>query len=297
MISRLKIAAALFGVATLLRLSALDWPSVPAAPVRSFGHPAGEYLLAGIVLGGLQDIVLAADSGEVLFSRMATGRRGGLPPVAAGMIAIEHNGQLMTVYQGIQPNVGNIGNTVSKGQVIGSGLREGKQGEAGPAFSVMDRASKAWVNPVLLLPPLETEAVPQASSLALRRSDVSLEASSVVVAAAQTAKGRGLLPQGEYVASLGTVASARQSTPLAPFRLRLLINGVEQMVRSFDSAGLADNGLAFNGSAAPSGSGLDPEGRYRLGKIFIPRGYMTISVIVENSRGAEKEFSWNFDVR
>lgn len=287
----------LLGAIALMRLSALEWPSFPATPERSFGHPENGYLLAGIVLGSAKDAVLAADSGEIVYSRGATGWRAGLPPVSGGMQAIEHAGQFRTVYFGIQPNLGNSSNPISKGQIIGTWLGEAKRTALGPAFFVMDRASKAWVNPILLLPPLETESVPNVSSLALNRPGTSPETDSRVVAATLAAKGWGMLPQGEYVASVGTVGSARHAAPLAPFRLRLRINGVEQLVRSFEAAVMADEGLAFNGSSAPSGSGIDPEGRYRLGKVFIPRGYMTISVIVENSRGAEKEFIWKFDVR
>lgn len=275
--------------------AALDWPAVPAIPTVGFGTPERGYLNAGIVLGGQPDRVHAAASGELLFVRGADGVRAGVPPVAGGLVAIAHSNGFVTVYTGMQPLVKTSIKSVDQGALIGIVSEQGVRDTWPPGFAIEDRTAGTWVNPLMLLPAVSTVIMPSLGAIAMVAEDGSRDRKPLDLPAGKNVVHA--VSPGRYAVFARLLHPIRSGVPMVPYRIRMYANGIEQAVRVFDAAAASVDGLAFAGLPAPSGNGLDQQGRVLIGSAFLPQGVVKLKIVLEGIDGTARETTWRLEVR
>ena len=78
-------------------MDAMSWPSESAALIRNFGANAEGSLVLGMVFAG-QTEILAAEAGEVIFSRSKNDTASRLPSPFGAWTAVDHGDGLITIY-------------------------------------------------------------------------------------------------------------------------------------------------------------------------------------------------------
>ena len=290
-------ALAGFAVIAAMPLRAMEWPSAPGAPAAGFGTPERGYLSAGIILGASPESVRAAADGELLYLRGTEGLLAGVPPVSGGLVALAHSNGFVTVYSGIQPLVRSVSGQVRQGTVIGVQATGISGDPRGPGFAIEDRPAKSWVNPLVVLPRTSAagELIPMIPAITLypARSRDATQAQELAANAKEPASLKG----GAYEVHARFLHPARKGMLLAPYRARLMVNGIEQVSRSFDAAMGGTEGLSFAGMDSPSRSIVDAEGRIRLGAVFLPDGEIRVKVVLESIEGNTRETVLRLRVR
>jgi hypothetical protein len=278
------LAAALaltWGAAT-----AMDWPLAPPRLAATFGTLAKGRVIAGVALAAEEGLVRSSEEGEVSFSVEEGALPNGLPMPLGSFAVIEHQRGMAAVYSHIAP--GTLARNVRKakaGDAIGKPGASGWIEGSGLLFQVFDRRAGSWVNPLLVLPPLADDKPPIIRSLALARSDKTYILGEV-----------SSLPQGTYSVSVDVVDPADSAWivgPLAPYSIRLSIDGVEAVKYVFDVARGSGGKLSLFALSPMSASSLrTKEGRYSLVERLFSRGRVAIEVRVEDAAGNKRSASW-----
>lgn len=266
--------------------SAMDWPLAPPRLAANFGTFAKGRVFMGVAIAADDGIVRSAEDGEISFILEEGAHPAGLPTPLGSFVVIEHQKGLAAVYSHLargslstylrKPKAGDIlGNPGSSGWVEGSGV----------LFQVFDRRAGSWVNPLLVLPPLADDKPPVIRSLALARSDKTY-------ILGETAS----LPQGTYQVSVDVADPASSSWvagPLAPYVIRLSVDGVEATKYVFDVAkGRGGKLSLFALSPVSAGALRTKDGRYTLAERLFSRGRTAIEVRVEDVAGNKRSASW-----
>ncbi len=282
--------AALVAAGAVGAAAALDWPVFPQRIAATFGSPAAGRLVTGVHLASEDGLVKSSEEGELSFYLEEGRHPAGLPTPLGSLVVVEHGNDLAAVYAHLAPGTASTYlDSVGTGAILGragaSGWAEGK----GALFEVFDRREGNWVNPLLLLPPLADDKPPMIKSLALSRPGASY------VAGTSTR-----LPQGSYLVS-ADIADPADSPwtvgPLAPYLIRLSVDGVEVSRKVFDAARGSGGELLFFSGGGDSSSGIrTPEGRWMLAEILLPRGRASIELRVEDAAGNKRASSWNIAV-
>jgi len=270
--------------------AALDWPLSPPRLASTFGTPAAGRLVSGLCLASEDGLVRSSEDGELSFSLEEGEHPAGLPTPLGTFVIVEHGNDIAAVYAHLDRGTASKRLTkVKSGAVLGkagsSGWAEGK----GALFEVFDRREGNWVNPLLVLPPLADDKPPIIRSLALSRG------SSTYALGATT-----VLSQGSYVVSADVADPADApwtAGPLAPYVIRLSVDGVEATRKVFDVARGADGELEFFSSEKSALPGLrTAEGRWILGERLLSRGRVSFDLRVEDAAGNKRSSTWTVSV-
>jgi murein DD-endopeptidase MepM/ murein hydrolase activator NlpD len=265
---------------------ALDWPLAPPRLAATFGTFAEGRVVTGVALSAEDGLVRSAEAGEISFILEEGSYRGVLPAPLGSFVVIEHQGGMAAVYSHLAPGSLSTYLVAPKaGDILGKPGSSGWIEGPGVLFQVFDRRDLAWVNPLLVLPPLADDKAPVIRSLALSRGGkvyVLGESPSV--------------PQGTYGISADVADpadSAWAAAPLAPFGIRLAIDGVESAKYVFDVSRGVDGRLMLFALDPVSALVLRTrEGRYSLAERLFPRGRASIEVRVEDAAGNKRSASW-----
>jgi hypothetical protein len=269
---------------------ALDWPISPPRLAATFGTPAAGRLVTGVCLASEDGLVRSSDRGELSFCLEEGGHPAGLPTPLGTFVVVEHKGDIAAVYAHMaRGTASSYLNSVDAGAILGkagsTGWTEGK----GALYEVFDRKEGSWVNPLLVLPPLADDKAPIIRSLALTRGG------ATYVLGAQSS-----VPQGSYVVSADVADPADAlwtAGPLAPYVIRLSVDGVEVARRIFDVARGAGGELAFFSRDPSPQSGLrTTDGRWTLGERLLSRGRVSFDLRVEDAAGNKRSSTWTISV-
>ncbi len=288
----LAVSLAALGLAQALAcrpLVAMDWPLAPPHLASTFGSFARGRLVSGIALSADEGTVRSAEDGELAFS-MEDSRAGLLPTPLGSFVVVEHQGGMAAVYSHLAPGSMALDQTrLKKGDSIGKPGSSGWTEGSGSLFQVFDRRALSWVNPLLILPPLADDKPPVVRSIALSRG----EKNYVLGEAAW-------LPQGTYRISVDVADPADSSwtaAPLAPYGIRLSIDGVQEVEDVFDVIrGLRGELMLFSQSPRAAGELRTRDGRYFLTERLFTRGRSTIEVRVVDVAGNKRSASWTIVV-
>lgn len=282
-VAAFAIAHAFAGVSVF----AMDWPLAPPRIAATFGTLGKGRVFAGIAFSADEGLVRSAENGELSFILDESDHRGILPTPLGSFVIVEHQNGMAAVYSHLAPSsLSAYQRKPKSGDVLGktgvSGWIEGP----GLVFQVFDRLSGSWVNPLLVLPPLANDKPPIIRSLALSHIDK-------VYVLGETAS----LPQGTYKISADIVDPADSSWivgPLAPYSIRLSIDGVEVVKEVFDVAkGEKGRLMLFTGKPTAAAELRTREGRYSLAERLFTRGRTTIELHVEDAIGNKRSVSWS----
>jgi hypothetical protein len=265
---------------------AADWPLSPPRLAASFGSFGKGRVLVGVALAGEEGAVKAAEDGEIAFSAEEGTMPSGLPSALGSFLVVEHRGDMAAVYSHMAPGtLATRSRQVKAGDTLASPGRSGWIEGQGLVYQVFDRRAASWVNPYLLLPPLADEVPPVIRSLALTRGD-----KSFVIGAAAS------VPQGTYGISVDVAdpsVAAWSSGPLAPYIIRLSVDGVQIVEEVFDVAKASGGRLRLFAQNPIAVDELrTAEGRYELTERLFTRGRTVIEVRVEDAAGNKRGGSW-----
>jgi hypothetical protein len=269
---------------------AMDWPLAPPRLAATFGTFAKGRVVTGVELASDEGMVRSAEDGEISFILEEGARPAGMPMPLGSFVVIEHQKGMAAVYSHLAP--GTLSTYLAKpkaGDILGKPGSSGWVEGPGLLFQVFDRRAGTWVNPLLVLPPLADDKPPVIRSLALSRSDT-----TYVLGAT------GALPQGTYRISVDVADPADSSwvvAPLAPYVIRLSIDGIETTKYIFDVARGSDGSLSlFALSPAKATALRTKDGRYFLAERLFSRGRAVIEVRVEDAAGNKRSVSWTLSV-
>jgi hypothetical protein len=285
-----RLAASLALCMAAAGLCAMDWPLSPPRLAATFGTFAKGRLISGIALSGEDGLVRSAEDGELSFEMEEGHRRGILPSALGSFIVMEHQRGMAALYSHLAPDSLTPSlETVKKGDSLGRPGSSGWIEGPGLLFQVFDRRASSWVNPLLVLPPLADDKPPVIRSLALSRGDKTYILGETAA-----------LPQGTYRVSVDVADpadSAWTAAPLAPYGIRLSIDGVEAAKYVFDVIRGAEGELRLFALSPVAAAELrTKEGRYALTERLFTRGRAAIEVRVEDAAGNKRSASWTIAV-
>jgi len=267
---------------------AMDWPLSPPRFAATFGTFAKGRVIVGAALSADGGLVRSSEDGEIAFAAEDGSHPAGLPMPLGSFAVVEHQRGMAAVYSHLAP--GTLSTRVKKlksGDAIGRPGRSGWIEGSGVLFQVFDRRAGTWVNPLLLLPPLADDKPPVIRSLALSR-----DGKTYVLGEASS------LPMGTYRVSADVVDSTGSPWaigPLAPYSIRLSIDGVETVKYVFDVAKGSGGKLNFFAVSPIAADDLRTSaGRYLLVERLFSRGRVTMEIRAEDAAGNRRSSSYTF---
>jgi hypothetical protein len=224
-----------FGVALSCVFLSWDWPAGDAVPVENFGQDIGGGPSIGWSFrseGG----VLCAESGELLYASNGD-TFSGLPEPLGNWVAIDHGEGMVSIYARLEREDPVLSEGAPKrpsalspiGTAGSSGWQNARMG-GGKGFFLLfyDREERRWANPAVMLPPLLDTRPPVIESVYLKAAS-----DGTVTQLPQTRT----LPQGRYsiLVRAGDTRLLPNETPLAPYTIACLVNGVGLGSLSFET--------------------------------------------------------------
>jgi len=275
----------LFFVLTGL-LSAMNWPSETAVMVRNFGsNDRGRPALGMIFAGDTQ--VLAAETGEVIFTHNKNDTVSRLPSPFGAWTAVDHGDGLITIYSRYADNAKDTKDGdeilmpvhVQKQEPIAASGVSGWSSQKGFYFQVYDRRERSWINPAMIVTPQKETRPPQILSVELMNAQGQLVRSSSI-------------SQGRYTVVVNSnILAAARGTLFAPQRIVCSINGAEAGSLNFESISARDGVLMV------SRNGLVPAKQvylnfpaFEAANVFLSRGQANLEIIVQDISGNSRSY-------
>ncbi len=280
-------AAALLACAAGAALAALDWPLSSPSLAATFGTAAPGGLVTGLALASAGGLVRAVEGGEILFCSDGPGGRSPLPSALGSFVIVEHARQVAGVYSHLAPgSASDYLRKVRPGDILGAAGASGWTEGEGLLFQAFDRKEGRWVNPLLLLPPLGDDKPPVIRSLSLLRAGKSYPLGET------RSLGQGVY--GIALEASDPSAAPWTAGPLAPYSIRLVIDGALAARCVFDVARASGGELVFFSEGPRAAAALrGGEGRYVLAERLLARGKVVFEVQVEDAAGNRRSASWS----
>lgn len=253
-------------------LDAMNWPCDNAVLTRNFGSNDRGNPVLGMVFSGDTE-VLAAEKGEVIFSRAKNDTVSRLPSPLGSWTALDHGDGLISIYSRYADE-DRAFTQVEKSQPIARTGISGWSDQRGFYFVVYDRRERRWINPAMLITPSRESRPPQIVSVELRDAQgLSMLSRS--------------LTQGRYTVQVNAIIpSVVRGSLLAPQRILCSINGAEAGSLNLEAVSARDGVLMV------SRNGLVPAKQvyaafpaFETAEIFLSRGQATLEIIVQDIDG------------
>ncbi|MDR0443792.1 MAG: M23 family metallopeptidase [Treponema sp.] len=249
--------------------AAMNWPSESANLIRNFGWNDRGRPVLGMVFSGGTD-VLAAEKGEMIFSRRKDDVASRLPSPLGAWTALDHGDGLISIYSRCE-EINHSYTNVEKQEIVASAGISGWSKQKGFYFIVYDRRERRWINPAMIVTPMKDIQAQQILSVNMMNS----QGSPVV-------QPRNI-QQGRY--SVIVTTGARGSS-LAPQKIVCLVNGTEAGSLNFEVVSARDGVLMV------SRNGLVPARQiyanfpaFEAAEVFFNRGQATMEIIVQDIAG------------
>ncbi|MDR1277811.1 MAG: M23 family metallopeptidase [Treponema sp.] len=264
--------------ALALRLPAMDWPAQEARMVRNFGwNDEGRPVLGSSFEG--EGPILAAEQGELLFSRGEESGASRLPSPLGSWLALDHGDGLISIYSRFEksPEIRIPGQVERNTPIARSGI-SGWSSREGFYFSLFDRRERRWINPSMIITPFPDTRPPLFQSVRLRNSEGGL------INPAQVRN----LSQGRYIVSAvvpDTLAEAGGPF-LAPHRIVCSVNGTEAGALFFETLSARDGKLmVYRNGLVPAKQVYAPFPGFEIGEVGFTRGQATLEIIAQDIAG------------
>jgi len=273
---------AIFAFSISDSMDAMSWPSENAALIRNFGTNDMGSPVLGMVFAG-QTQVLAAEAGEVIFSRNRNDTASRLPSPFGAWTAIDHGDGLITIYSRYDDNgVSSFLEQVERQQPIAVSGTSGWSQQNGFYFLVFDRRERRWINPAMIVTPLQDTRAPQILSVTLRN------AQGQVVQSNNLTQGRYTVIVNVAGGTVRPVAGSPVSnTQHAPLRIVCSVNGAEAGTLNFEAVSARDGTLmVYRNGLTPASRVYNPFPAFEAADVFLSRGQVSLEVIVQDITGA-----------
>ncbi|MDR2543623.1 MAG: M23 family metallopeptidase [Treponema sp.] len=281
----------------IFNINAMSWPSLNTVLVRNFGANDNGKPVLGMVFYGETEVI-AAESGEVIFSRGGNNSQlcfaaSRLPSPLGAWTAIDHGDGLISIYSryAYEPDHLIVNYThVEKEQPIASSGISGWSNQEGFYFNIFDRQERCWINPAMIITPMQETSPPRIISVELRDSQ-------------GLTTGSRNLTQGRYTVVVNAAGGTYRTTgniavgQFAPHRIVCSINGVEVGSLNFEAV------FARNGILLVSRNGLVPARQvyanypaFEVSEVFLTRGQVNLEIIVQDITGSSRSIINRFVV-
>ncbi|MDR0487493.1 MAG: M23 family metallopeptidase [Treponema sp.] len=248
-------------------LDAMNWPSEDANVVRNFGWNDRGKPVLGVVFTGDTEI-LAAENGEVIFTRRKNDTASRLPSPLGAWTALDHGDGLISIYSRCADEGRPFGQVEKQQPIAESGI-SGWSGQKGFYFFLYDRRERRWINPAMIITPLKDTRPPQILSVDL------------VNAEGVNTQMRNL-GQGRYT----ILVTAAGANLLAPQRIICSINGAEVGALNFETISARDGVLmVYRNGLVPAKQIYTNFPAYEAADVFLNRGQVSMEIIVQDIAG------------
>jgi hypothetical protein len=278
----LRITAAVVFVLVILAgsisgtLDAMSWPSEEAILIRNFGFNDNGRPVLGMVFSG-ETQVLAAEKGEVIFTRGKNDTVSRLPSPLGAWTAVDHGDGLISIYSRYNDEPVSL-SQVEKSQPIAFSGTSGWSARRGFYFIVFDRRERHWINPAMIITPTQRTRLPQILSVNLKNTQEGLTVQP------------GNLRQGRYTVLVNAVSPAITTTVqgnfLAPQRIVCLVNGAEAGALNFEAFSARDGVLmVYRNGLVPAKQVYASFPAFEAAEVFLTRGQANLEIIVQDIAG------------
>jgi len=269
-------------------LDAMSWPSRDANLIFNFGANNRGKPVLGMIFGGRSEVT-AAENGTVIYTRNKDVRTAfdasRLPSPLGAWTAIDHRDGLISIYSRYAKSFERLHTEgqsyIEKEQIIADSGISGWSSRDGFYFMILDRRERRWINPAMILTPMQETRPPQIISVELRNDQ-----GNVV--------GSRSLTQGRYTVLVNAAGLPLPVLPVtsaqhAPHRIVCSVNGAEVGSLNFEAVSARDGTLMVsrNGLAAARQVYANPPA-FEAAEVFLTRGQVTLEVIVRDITGASR---------
>jgi hypothetical protein len=279
-IAALALGLAISGTGGAFFAFALEWPSENGILVSNFGlNEQGTVVQENTFRAS--GPIYPSDIGELVFYQDSSNSASRFPSPLGSWTALDHGDNIIGIYSRFEDRKGvPVTTIVERETIIGQAGKSGWTDEEGFSFAFFDRKERRWINPSIVISPLNDDRPPVIRQVELRG------VSGVSINPAQTRN----IAQGAYsvyVDAYDTISASGET--LAPNRIICTVNGSEVEELKFEFT------VAKNGKRMVYRNGLVPAERvyyswpgYEAGNVRFSRGQVTLVIevrdIAENSR-------------
>jgi len=273
-------AAAVFALVVMAgsisgTLDAMSWPSEEAVLIRNFGSNYNGRPVLGMVFSGETE-VLAAEKGEVIFTRGRNDTSSRLPSPLGAWTAVDHGDGLISIYSRYNDEPVSLSQVEKSQPIVFSGV-SGWSSRNGFYFIVFDRRERHWINPAMIITPVQRTRPPQILSVNLNNTQ-------------GLAAQPGNLSQGRYTVLVNAVSPAITASPqgnfLAPQRIVCLVNGAEVGALNFEAFSARDGVLmVYRNGLVPAKQVYAAFPAFEAADVFLARGQANLEIIVQDIAG------------
>jgi hypothetical protein len=270
------------------RAYGFEWPMKKAELVSTFGENRHGDFLKGIELLGTGEAVSPVEEGELVF-RGSSGRvlPRRLISGLGNMAVLQHERGIRSVYGHLDEQVDSDTVFVEQGGVLGqSGKNAGMTGGGGGRgenflyLQIIDTEVSRFVNPLLSLPSFKDTTKPVIHNVELNSDTGAAFLTDGIT-----------VPGGRYKVVIETydirtgIASLK---PMAPYSIRLYVNGEERQGFSFESLSVEEGKTVPAGRADLSFQELyTDKWDFMPGEITLQPGEVLLEVVVSDFSGNE----------
>jgi hypothetical protein len=232
---------ALVLLALTMPLAAVDWPVEKKIVTATFGESREDHFHAGIDIGGGEQEVRPIMDGELVFRYDEGSDYTSLPRGVGGFVALRHTDKYVSIYCHLKDgSVPTERTRFPASQPLGimgdTGFSEGRHLH----LEVFDIQEAAFLNPLSLLPPLADHQAPVIKRVLLKTG----ETLTPLVSGATISPG----PREILAEIYDPREDVRFLWPMAPYSIRLALNGKEASRIVFDSIQVRDGRMVIGGT-------------------------------------------------
>ncbi len=276
-------AAAVFFSLIPVHTEALEWPVVKPEIKSQFGQETAYSVERGLILEG-EPTVRTAGDGILLTIISESSNMTGFPSTLGNAVLMSHDDGLVSIYGNLKDTNRISGRVqIEKNTVLSTtGKTAWGNRENICIFQIMDQKQEVFLNPLLLLPPVEDNRSPVIKN-------VFLESASGQVF--ETGNPRRLRSGTYKIYALITDTYTRNPVELAPFRISVIINGIESISVPFETL-RETGGMLVPKVTPPYLDGTVPlynkDGFIYAGDVSLTRGRTEITVSARDFSGNER---------
>ncbi|HDQ14818.1 MAG TPA: hypothetical protein ENN41_08390 [Sediminispirochaeta sp.] len=276
-----------------LPLTAFEWPLAEQRLLMSFGQNKWGGFLKAVALQGESGEIYPVEEGEILFVRRESGLpdKHGLGAGLGTMVVMQHQRGIRSLYGNIDSlqNPGKL--NFRREDVLALMKPESDSTEGYLYLQIIDSEVDRYINPLLSLPSLDDRRAPVIRSVFLVDESgrtYSPETGSV-------------LNQGSYKLLIETYdpsSATENGTAMAPFSIKVYLNGVEMHGLSFESIVIKEGQSLVIGAREYAYQnlyrGLD---EYSFEPLVLRNGEAELELVVSDFSGNETVEVYQLQVR
>ena len=287
---RCACLAAAFLFTGALPVFALDWPVAKRIIAGTFGEDQGGRFFDGLDIGGGEQDVHAVLPGELVFRYEEKEDFSSLPRGLGSFVVLQHEGKIETISCNLKKDsLGPLRMKYAAGEQLGVSGDSGYSDGTHLHFSVYDEETASFINPLSLLPPVGDTQPPVIKKVILSVGDTlfPLENGAAVPA------GRAVVLANAY----DLRPDVKFFWPVAPYSVRLNIDGKELSRIVFDSLQAADGRMSLGSSKLTLADVYTGDALLKCGSVDLHAGTSHLILSVRDFVGNETTKEISFTVR